>query len=81
MSNQRTTIQAGDELTARSISDWECIYRIKIESRNGNFVTVTGRGLPATRKKVYTSPIDGREYVMAYGKYSMAPIFYGGSQK
>lgn len=74
MSNQPKTIQAGQTLTARSACDYNCIFSVTVIDRKGQFATVQERAREPNRVKVRID-IDGNEYVMALGTYSMAPIF------
>jgi len=68
------TITAGQTLQTRSIGNSEIIYSVEVIDRKKSFATVmTDEGVK--RCKVYTSPFDGREFIMPFGKYSMAPTF------
>lgn len=72
----KATIKAGQSLTARSICDHGCIFTCEIISRKGNFAEVaTDGGKRISRRKIYTCHDGSTEYVMAMGKYSMAPMF------
>lgn len=65
-------ITANTTLTARSIGDYNCIFKVEILSRNKSFVTVKAMG---EVKKVKVFADEKGEYIWAFGKYSMAPIF------
>lgn len=79
MNATQTTITAGMTLTARSVGDYDCIFKIQVMDRKGNFATVkTMTGVK--RKKIHTTP-DGEEYIMALGNYSMAPAFRASSAR
>jgi hypothetical protein len=66
------TIQSNTTLTARSICDYDCIFKIEVIERKGSFVTVKAMG---NVKRVKVMADDRGEYIYALGKYSMAPIF------
>lgn len=73
MTNTTNTIEAGQILSTRSIGDHDCIYTVEVVDRKKSFATVrTDEGVK--RCKVYT--YEGREYIMPFGRYSMAPAFY-----
>jgi hypothetical protein len=60
--------ETGKTYTTRSICDHNCVFAITIAKRTAKTVTTTdGKRLGI---KVY----DGREQVMPFGRYSMAPI-------
>jgi len=65
-------IKSGQVLTARSACDYDCIFSVKVLDRKGSFATVEAHG-EAKRVKIRSD--DRGEYVFAFGKYSMAPIF------
>jgi len=66
------TIQPNTTLTARSICDFDCIFKVEVIERKGSFVTVKAMG---NVKRVKVMADDRGEYIYALGKYSMAPIF------
>lgn len=73
----KTTITPGQIIKTRSLCDYDCIYTIEILSRSENgfaMVKLEDQEKPV-RRKIYTRD-DGREYIMAFGRYSMAPAFY-----
>lgn len=72
-----TTIKftVGEEVAARSMCDWDCIFRFKVISRTAQFVTFDYYG-EAKRCKVKVR--DGREVAMPLGNYSMATVVYAG---
>jgi len=70
---EATKIQAGQTITARSIGDAGCIFGAKVVSRSGSFAVCEFDG-QTKRTKIYLR--DGIEYVMPYGRYSMAPMFH-----
>ena len=72
MTTTKNTITANTTLTARSIGDYNCIFSVEILDRKKSFVTVKAMG-SISRVKVYSD--DKGEFIYAFGKYSMAPIF------
>lgn len=64
--------EVGDKLAARSISDYDCIFRFEVVARTAKFVTVTD-GYD-TRRCAVKIDRDGREYLFPLGHFSMAPI-------
>lgn len=73
MTTTPTTIKAGQTLTARSVCDWDCVFRATVISRKGNFATV--RVMGSEKRVRINKDSDGNEYVYAMGKHSMAPVF------
>lgn len=68
----KKTIKAGQTLTARSICDYNCIYKLEVLSRKGAFAVIKWMN-NEMRKKVLVDS-DGREFIMPE-RYSMAPVF------
>ena len=66
------TIKAGQTLTARSVCDYDCVFRAEILERRGAFVTVKVAG--DTRRVKVRNNGEG-EFILAMGRFSMAPIF------
>lgn len=66
------TIKQGQTLTARSICDSDCIFKVTILERKGNFVTVNVMN-NAKRVKIFSD--NETEFIYAHGRFSMAPIF------
>jgi len=66
------TVKSNQTLTSKSICDSECIFKLTVIERKGNFATVKFMG-NTKRTKVY-SDSEGNEYLQPE-KYSMAPIF------
>ena len=62
-------------LTARSVCDYDCIYKITIIERRGKFVTFSEDRSAEVKRKIVKLDHDGDEYVMAFGTHSMAPMF------
>ena len=65
------TIIPGQTLTARSVGDYDCIFKLQVLSRTAKRCTFTEHGKVRT-SKVHTDA-DG-EFLMP-DRYSMAPIF------
>jgi hypothetical protein len=59
----------GDQLSARSLCDYDCIFRFEVLSRTAKFVTVKYFN---QEKRVGIKVRDGREYCYPLGTYSMA---------
>jgi hypothetical protein len=67
------TIKQNTTLTAKSICDSECIFKVTVLIRKGNFATIKNFTGETKRTKVYTDS-EGNEYLHPE-KYSMSPIF------
>ena len=65
-------IKSNTVLESRSICDYNCIFKLTVIERKGNFATVKFQGI-TKRTKVYTDS-EGNEYLQPE-KYSMAPRF------
>lgn len=65
-------IEAGQTLTARSICDYDCIYKLEVLSRKGAFAVIKWMNNEMRKKVLIDS--DGCEFIMPE-RYSMAPIF------
>lgn len=66
-------IEAGQVLTARSAYDHDCVYRVAILKRVGWWAWIRGEGREQ-RVKIYADA-EGREFIMALGRHSFAPVF------
>lgn len=76
MSTTPRPIAAGDLLTARSAVDYDTVYTVRVTRRTPKTVTVDGGQMSRpSRCKIHTTT-DGREYILAFGSYSMAPAFF-----
>ena len=62
----------GQELSSRSICDYNCIYTSTVLNRTAKTVTINVRG-ENKRCKVHES--EGVEFIYPFGKYSMCPVF------
>jgi hypothetical protein len=60
---------AGEEVSARSIGDYDCIFKFTVISRTAKFVTLQYFN---DIKRVGIKVRDGREYCYPLGNYSMA---------
>jgi hypothetical protein len=69
---EKLIIKSNQNLTARSVCDYNCIFKLTVIERKGNFATINYEGR-IKRTKVY-SDREGNEYLQPE-KYSMAPIF------
>lgn len=66
------TFTPGDECSARSLGDHDCIFRFTVVSRTAKFVTLRESDGRERRVGVKT---DGRgEYCYPFGRYSLAPL-------
>lgn len=65
----------GEEVSARSFADWNCIFRFTVIKRTEKFVTFDYYGQP---KRVAIRVQDGREYCYPLGTYSMAVSVHAG---
>lgn len=74
-----TKIKPNTVLTARSLCDYDCIFEVQVLARSGSFVQVKAMG-EEKRCKIKTMP-DGEEFIMAHGRYSMAPAFRASTAK
>ena len=70
--NDIKRITAGTTLLARSIGDYNCVFKAEVLERKGQFVTVKAMN---NIKRVKVFVMDGVECVYAFGKHSMAPLF------
>jgi len=59
----------GEQLSARSLGDYDCIFRFTVISRTAKFVTLQYYN---DTKRVGIKVRDGREYCYPLGNYSMA---------
>jgi hypothetical protein len=66
------TFKVGDEVTARSMADYDCIFRFTILKRTAQFVTFQYFN-DVKRAKIKIDR-DGNEYFLPFGSYSMAAI-------
>ena len=70
--NMNTTeISKGQVLTITFITDYDLKATCQVLERKGTFAIILIHG-KIERKKVYKG-YDGSEYILPYGKYSMAP--------
>ena len=60
-------------LTARSVCDYHCIFKVQLVKRTAKTATIVSRG-ETKRCKIHNR--DGEEFIYALGQYSMAPMFF-----
>lgn len=70
--NTMNAIKSNQVLTARSIFDHNCIFRLTVLERKGNFATIEYE--KTIRKTKIKVDYEGNEYLMP-DRYSMAPMF------
>jgi hypothetical protein len=66
--------QVGQEVSARSFCDYDCIFRFTVVSRTAKFVTMNYFGEP--KRVGIKVNNEGVEYCLPFGNYSMAAIVY-----
>ena len=71
MANKFTENQ---ELSARSICDYDCIYTGRVIKRTAKTVTIETSMTGIKRCKIHHDT-DGNEFIFPFGRYSMAAIF------
>ena len=62
----------GQELSSRSICDYNCIYTSTVLNRTAKTVTINVRG---ENKRCKVHEYEGVEFIYPLGKYSMCPVF------
>ena len=62
----------GQQLSSRSICDYNCIYTSTVLKRTDKTITIDIRG-DSKRCKVHE--YEGVEFIYPLGKYSMCPVF------
>ena len=62
----------GQQLAARSASNYDCIFRFTVVSRTAKFVTL--REDTGETRRVGVKVWDGAEWCEPFGRYSMSPI-------
>lgn len=66
------TFKVGDQVSARSMADYDCIFRFEITARTTHFVTF--RYFDELKRAKVKIDRDGNEYFLPFGSYSMAAI-------
>jgi len=66
------TVKSNQTLTSKSICDSECIFKLTVFERKGNFATV--KYMNNVRRVKVRIDSDGNEYLQP-DNYSMAPRF------
>lgn len=69
------TFNIGEEVAARSVADYDCIFRFTVISRTAKFVTFKYLN---TTKRAAVKVRDGVEYCRPLGSYSGACFVYAG---
>ena len=64
-------IESNTTLTARSICDYDCIFKLKVIERKGNFCTILYQ---RTERRVKIHKDDSGEFLRP-DRYSMSPVF------
>lgn len=66
------TFETGQTYEARSMCDWDCIFRFEVISRTAKFVVFEmDRG---DMYRVGVKVDEQGEWAMPFGRYSMAPV-------
>lgn len=65
--------KAGQELSAHSLCNYDCIFTGKVLKRTPKMITVKVKAFSEKRCKIHIS--DEGEFIYPLGRYSMAPIF------
>jgi hypothetical protein len=68
----------GQELSCRSLGDWDCVFRFTVVKRTAKFVTLLYHGIE--NKVAIRHWSDGVEYCYPLGTYSMAPALRSDSE-
>lgn len=69
-----TTFEVGSTYSARSASNYDCVWIFEVVSRTPKFVTLV-QGDDRMRVKAHVSK-DGIEWALPLGTYSMAPAIW-----
>ena len=70
--NEMKTIKANQNLTSRSIGDHDCIFKLSVIERKGNFAKINYDG--QIRRIKVRIDFNGNEYLLP-DSYSFAPAF------
>lgn len=70
--------EVGDELTARSAGDYDCVWRFTVTKRTARFITLEQDSGETMRVGVREH--DGEEWASPFGSYSLAPVVRAGRQ-
>lgn len=68
-----TKFKPGKSYTSRSVCDSDCMFSITVIKRTARTIAISSRNEDVKRCKIHNDA-DG-EFVFAFGRYSMAPIF------
>jgi hypothetical protein len=72
------TFVIGQELSCRSVGDWNCVFSFKVVKRSAKFVTLLYHGIE--HKVSVRNWSDGCEYCYPLGTFSMAPLLRSDSR-
>lgn len=67
------TFQVGHTYIARSVGDWDCVWRFTVVRRTAKFVTLRDADTH-DEMRVGVRVDDDGEWTFPFGTYSMAPI-------
>lgn len=70
-----TKFEIGQDLAVRSLANYDRVFRFTVVSRTTKFVTLKYFN---QLKRVGIKTINGREYCLPLGNYSMSPTLYAG---
>ena len=66
------SFEVGKSYSCRSLCNADCIWTFVVNKRTPKSITVQHRAETITRRVAIDS--DGREYILPFGSYSMAPV-------
>ena len=72
------TFTPGEELSCRSLGDWDCIFRFTVLKRTAKFVTLAY--YDDTMRVGVKVDRDGNEYCHPFGTYSMCATLRAGAE-
>lgn len=64
----------GEELSCRSVGDYDCIYRAVVIKVTSSYAWIIMKHLGEVKVKKFKDHI-GNEYCFPLGRYSMNPVF------
>ncbi|HUS43269.1 MAG TPA: hypothetical protein VMY16_11435 [Ilumatobacteraceae bacterium] len=74
MTNQPATFEIGSTYTARSASNYDCIWSWTVVDRTAKFITISEFSEPSKTSRVGVRVWNDIESAMPFGRYSMAPV-------
>ncbi len=66
--------EVGEVYEARSVCDYECVWRFEVTARTAWFVTVRSCTRADETRRLRVTVWEGEEQVLPLGRYSMAPV-------